>query len=138
MPIKKIFMFALLSLIAVALIIGIIIGISYLRSEAEETAKNATYNYNIGEMYCNLKDSKKIVKVNPILVFKDKELLETLAENSYLIKDEINKIIRNKSDKDIEGSEGQLALQSEITKKLIAIFNNENITQVYFDEFIVQ
>lgn len=138
MPTKKIFMIAFLSLIAVALIIGIILGISFLKTNAEEAAKNEIYNYSIGEMYCNLKDSKRIVKVNPTIEFKDDKLTEVLAGKSFLIKDEINKIIRNKDEKDIEGSTGQIELQDDIKGKLIDIFNNANITNVYFDEFIVQ
>jgi len=138
MSTKKIFIIAFLLLISIALIVGIVLGISFLRAEAEEAAKSDLYNYNIGEMYCNLKDSRRIVKVNPTIVFNNEDLAEILEEKSFLIKDEINKIIRNRSDKDIEGSDGQLTLQNDITKKLIEVFDNTNITNVYFNEFIVQ
>ncbi|MGF7057159.1 flagellar basal body-associated FliL family protein [Brassicibacter mesophilus] len=138
MSTKKIFMIAILSFIVVGLIIGTVFGIMLLKQNEQKVAEKQLYYYNIGEMYCNLKNSNRIVKINTTVEMNNEELIVSLEEKSFLIKDEINKIIRNKTEQDIEGSEGQLSLQKEITEKLIELFGNTEISNVYFDEFIVQ
>ena len=64
MSTKKIFMIAILSLIIVGLIIGTVFVITILKKNEQKVAEKQLYYYNIGEMYCNLKNSNRIVKIN--------------------------------------------------------------------------
>ena len=69
---------------------------------------------------------------------KDKKALDTIEGKQFLIRDDINKIIRNKTEEDLQGKEGQVELQGEIKESLKKLFNEENITNVYFDDLIIQ
>lgn len=46
--------------------------------------------------------------------------------------------MRNSTEEELEGKEGQVNLQNSIKKNLINLFNDENITNIYFDDFIIQ
>jgi len=111
--------------------------ISYKNNMPQNTAKELYY-FNVDEMYCNIMDSKKIVKLKVVIELTDEKLAEEFNNKSFLIKHEINTIMLNKTQKDLEGKEGLMALQSEITNKLSEVFNSKDISKVYFEEFIIQ
>lgn len=61
-----------------------------------------------------------------------------MNEKQFLIRDEVNKIVRNSTEEELEGKEGQINLQNKIKENLIELFSDQNITNVYFDDFIIQ
>jgi len=85
-----------------------------------------------------MKDSNRIVKINITAEVQNEDLITEFESKNFLIKDEINKIIRSKTEEEIEGSQGQLKLQNDITARLKSLFNNNDIVNVYFSELIVQ
>ncbi|NLV76433.1 MAG: flagellar basal body-associated FliL family protein [Tissierellia bacterium] len=89
-------------------------------------------------MYCNIKDSKKIVRVKVTIETNNKNTLELLENKQFLIRDDINKIIRSKTEEELQGDEGQIKLQKEIKESLIKLFDDVAITNVYFDDLIIQ
>ena len=89
-------------------------------------------------MYCNIKDSKKIVKVKITIETNNKNTLELLENKQFLIRDDINKIIRSKTEEELQGDEGQIKLQKEIKESLIKLFDDVAITNIYFDDLIIQ
>ncbi len=140
MSTKKLLIIALVSLITIIVIILGIYGIIRWQNmnktnDVEEVDK---YYYELGEMYCNLKDSNRILKCNITIEVTDENLLQKLESKKFIIHDEINKVIRNKEEKDIEGKAGQVNLQNEISKMLITIFETQDIDNIYFNELIVQ
>jgi len=68
----------------------------------------------------------------------NEDTIKSLEEKEFLIRDDINKIIRNKTEEDVEGSEGQTALKNEIKNSLVELFNDNSITNVYFNELVIQ
>ncbi len=64
--------------------------------------------------------------------------MEILANKSYLIKDIANKIIRNSEESDLAGKEGQIKLQELIKEELLEIFKSQTISDVYFDQYVIQ
>ncbi len=93
-----------------------------------------TFNLTLDDMYSNIKDSKKIVKLKVTISTNSKTTYEGLSEKQFLIRDDINKIIRNKTEEELQGKDGQVKLQEEIKLSLIELFNDETITNVYFDD----
>ncbi|MFS8541862.1 MAG: flagellar basal body-associated FliL family protein, partial [Tissierellales bacterium] len=100
--------------------------------------REETYSLDLKDMYCNVKDSNKILKVNITIETNNKNTVEVLSEKVYLIRDEINQIIRNKTEDELKGREGQVNLQNDIREALIRIFKDEAITNVYFNDFVMQ
>ena len=68
-------------------------------------------------MYCNIKDSRRILKIKVTIETTNKETYEEMSQKQFLIRDEINKIVRNSTEEELEGKEGQVNLQNSIKKK---------------------
>lgn len=132
--------FALFAILAI--VVGIIFGLQMVKksdSNSEEAMLNKEiHKLDIGEMYCNLSESKKIVKINTTVETPDKKFFEVLEGKVYIIRHEINEIIRGKKQEEVEGSEGQKNVQAEVVKRLNEVFKTKLITDVYFNDFIVQ
>jgi len=96
------------------------------------------YYLSLDSIYCNIKDSKKVLSLKVTIELIDEDSKTELENKQFLIKDDINKIIRNKTEEELQGSEGLTNLQKEIKNSLVKIFDDESITNVYFDEMIIQ
>ncbi|MFA5575813.1 MAG: flagellar basal body-associated FliL family protein [Tissierellaceae bacterium] len=123
----------------VVLIAGIVAGLFLFSNNSGKKVKEIkTFDLTMDEMYCNIKESKRIVKIKiTVETIKEKTLVK-ISEKQFLIRDEVNKIIRNLSEEELQGKDGQNNLQKAIKKSLVDIFNDENIVNVYFDDFIIQ
>lgn len=129
----------LVILIVVLAVGGIVAGVTFYRVRMTNNSNNIeTFNLTLDDMYSNIKDSKKIVKSKITIVVSNKNTYQNLEEKQYLIRDNINKIIRNKTEDDLQGKEGQKNLQAEIETNLVDLFNDNSIINVYFDDFIIQ
>ncbi len=138
---RNVVLIIILVLVIILAIVGIILGVTFYRSNnSNNQAKKQpkTFNLTLQDMYCNIKDSNKIVKVKITIETNNKKTLGLIEEKQFLIRDDINKIIRNKAEEDLQGKEGQVKLQKEINESLIKLFNDDTITNVYFDDLIIQ
>lgn len=133
-------MIIIIILVVIMLALATFLAINFLLTDKNENevVVKEKYYHNVGEIISNLKDSKRLVKCNITVEVTDEGLLDRLEKENFLINHEINEIIRNKVEKDLEGKEGQQNLQNEITKKLVEIFDNNEIINIYFNELIVQ
>ena len=131
----------LLILVLLLAVTGIVLGLMFHKNKGvDNNAKKQmeTLNLTLGDMYSNIRDSKKIAKLKITVSTNSKTTYETLSEKQFLIRDDINKIIRNKTEEELQGKDGQVKLQEEIKSSIIELFNDETITNVYFDDFIIQ
>lgn len=138
---RNVILVILLVLVIVLAVVGIVLGIAFYRNNnASNSNKNhsETFNLTLQDMYCNIKDSKKIVKVKITIETNNKNTLELLENKQFLIRDDINKIIRSKTEEELQGDEGQIKLQKEIKESLIKLFDDVAITNIYFDDLIIQ
>ncbi|EOC99714.1 flagellar basal body-associated FliL family protein [Caldisalinibacter kiritimatiensis] len=133
---KKIVLISIISFVVTVTLIGSVLGYIYLNDSDSKEEKKLTYV--LGDLTTNLKDSDRILLCNIVIEVKDKRLLEAFEEKKFIINTEINKIIRSKNEKDIEGSQGMMNLQKEIKDRLAEIFETKNISNVYFNKLIVQ
>ena len=125
-------------ILVIAIIVGIAVGVLFWKKSNSAEKEVIKYNLTVDEMYSNIKDSKRIIKLKITIESIDPKSIEKLAEKSFLVRDEVNKIVRNKTDDELEGADGQKNLQKEIKDSLIILFEDETITNVYFNEFIIQ
>jgi flagellar FliL protein len=131
----------LLILVIILAVVGIALGFMYRRNKGVESTsikQLETFNLTLDDMYCNIKESKKIVKVKVTVETTNEKTFKMLGEKQFLIRDDINKIIRNKTEEELQGEEGQVQLQNEIKENLVALFKDETITNVYFNDLIIQ
>lgn len=122
-------------------------GVLYVKSRAssgigeekkeEDLSAKETFSVTLDDMYCNVNDSKKILKIKITVQTSNKEKLPLIEAKQFIIRDEANKIIRNNSEKDLMGMEGMENLKRAIQKTLAVSFSDETI-MITFDDFVIQ
>ena len=141
METKKIILIVILVVVVLFAVFGTVMGfVLFKNNNSNQDNKKKTENYyvTLDDMYCNLQESKRIIKLKTTIEINDKDTYTRIQDKQFLIRDEINKIVRNKKEEDLQGREGQIALQTEIKNSLVKMFNDENINNVYFDDLIIQ
>lgn len=141
MTTKKVILIVVLVVVLVFAITAAVIGMVFFKNDktGNKVVQNEEkYYISLDDMYCNIKDSKRILKVRVTVEVSNKKSLKNVEEKQFLVRNKINEIIRSKTEDDLQGTEGQIALQKGITNSLVQIFDDENITNVYFDELILQ
>jgi len=140
MSTKKIILIVIIVVAILFAVVGSVLGIVFSKGNGITSKKQSDEKFYLPmeELYCNVKESKKIVKARITVEVRDKKTLKDIGEKQFLIRDEINKIIRSKTEDKLKGKEGQIALQKEITDSLVKIFDDNNISNIYFDDFIIQ
>ena len=89
----------------------------------------------------NINGSTKIIKVTIELEINkknEKKMAEILAYKNAEMLDKINYIIRSKTEQELTGPEGQLALKKDILEALREILGKERVVNVFFKEYIMQ
>ena len=121
-----------------SLIAGIAVGIFFFSNNSGEkkVKKIETYSITLEDLYCNIKDSKRILKIKITLETINEDTLTTLTEKQFLIRDDVNKIITNLTEEELRGKEGQINLQNQIKTNMVELFNDESIINVYFNDFL--
>ncbi len=123
-----------------SLIVGIAVGIFFFSKNSGEKKEKEiqTYSITLEDLYCNIKDSKRILKIRITLETTSEKTLGKLTEKQFLIRDEVNKIIANLTEDELRGKEGQVNLQNQIKTNIVDLFNDESIINIYFNDFIIQ
>lgn len=141
METKKIILIVVLIVVVLFAIFGTVMGFVLFKNNnnnQNNKKESEKFYITLDDMYCNLQESKRIIKIKTTIEINDKDTYERIEDKQFLIRDEINKIVRNKMEEDLLGREGQMALQNEIKNSLVKMFNDENINNVYFDDLIIQ
>lgn len=128
--------FISLLLVIILTISGILIGMKILGSDEDKNTK--TFSLNLEDIYCDIKDSNSIVKLNITIETLSEDSLEVFTSKVYLIRNNINEIVRNKTEEELKGKDGQVNLQKEIKENLLDVFKDESIVNIYFNEFVIQ
>lgn len=138
MSVKKVVLFSIIGFLVTAAVFGGAFYLATNRNSQEAVREMKTYNYSIGELYCNIKDSRKILKANINFEIIDERLSKNLEEKKPKIRNDILELIRSKEESTLAGDKGQQMLRNEILKSVKQIMDTEKITNVYFVEFIIQ
>lgn len=125
----------------VVIVVGIVFGLQMAKvsgQDSDDVSQKEIYQHDVGEMHSNLSESKKLVKVTPTVETTDEKYIGTLQNKNYIIRNEINEIIRSKKEEEVIGKDAQDNVQKQIVTRLNEIFNTKVISDVYFNDFIVQ
>lgn len=121
-----------------AIFAGIAVGMTIWKNSSDAPKEIIKHSLTLDDIYCNIKDSKRIMKLRITIESTELKTIEKLTAKQFLIRDEVNKIVRNRTDEELQGKEGQVNLQEEIRLNLIELFEDETITNIYFNDFIIQ
>lgn len=125
-------------ILVLAIFAGVVVGVVFWKKTSTSIKEVEKFNLTVDDMYCNIKDSKRILKLKITVESINPKSIEKLTEKVFLVRDEVNKIVRDKTDEQLEGTDGQTSLQKQIKDNLIILFEDETITNVYFNDFIIQ
>ncbi|MBS3994163.1 MAG: flagellar basal body-associated FliL family protein [Alkaliphilus sp.] len=138
MTIKKVFLFSIIGFIIIALIAGGIFYFTVYRKSEPVAEEVITFTYSLGELYSNLKDSNRILKINIVLEITDEKFIENLDSERSKITNHILELLRSKNESQLSGNSGQENLRNEILKLVNSLLPSEKINDVFFVEFITQ
>lgn len=136
----------LVIIIVILLVIIISFGVTFIYMQSNYSQKDESLKvdkniimYSFGDSFVsNVKDSNKILKVTVRLELSNSKVEEVINARSPEIRNEINLLLRGKTEEDLKGSEGQSNLQKEILSVVRKLLNTDKVLNVYFDEFIIQ
>jgi len=137
MTLKKILSLSLLGLVVAGLLISVFFFFVINRDSTDEL-NNEIFLYEFNELYTNIKDSKNILKASITIEYNNESLLESLDKNKAKITNDILELLRNKNLEDLSGKSGQQTARNDILHLVKQIINSEDITNIYFTEFIFQ
>ncbi len=141
MTVKKVLMYSLIGFVIFAIIIsGIIFYVTNIKFSQTNSNNNTIeqYEFSLDELYTNIKDSNRILKASISISYTDKNLLELLNKKQARITNDILEFFRSKSLEELSGKEGQQDARNNILTIVKEILNSENVSNIYFTEFIIQ
>lgn len=104
-------------------------------------------NYNqLGPMYplpefvVNLSDPNwpRYIRLKVILEVKNKKVLKEVEDRGPQVRDKVISVIRDKTVKDIQSSQGFEDLRGELKREIDSIIGTDKINNLYFDGFVIQ
>jgi len=96
--------------------------------------------YELGELYTNIADERKILKFNVVIEYTDETIAGMLDKNKSAITNNIYEIFRRKTYEQTQSPSFQERTRDEIKELIIELLESdaETITNVYFLQFIIQ
>ncbi|HHW71068.1 MAG TPA: flagellar basal body-associated FliL family protein [Clostridiales bacterium] len=131
-------------LLVIFITISIFLVVNIYKTPKVENEKNNKENgtsivFNTGDSFItNIKDDKSILKCDIYIEVDNKETAEQLKEDIPKIRDRIILILRELTIDDVERQDIQTELKKRIQSELQENLDVQNITNIYFNEFVVQ
>lgn len=138
MTTKKIILYSIIGFILTGVIVGSAFYFVAYNKSNEKPKEVQTYSYSMGEIYSNIKDSRKFLKVNMEIEISNEKINEKLDNKRPEITNNILELLRSKDETQLSGDKGQKALREEILKSVKLVVTSDEIMDVYFVEFIIQ
>lgn len=109
-------------------------------NEDEKIKEEKKHSYPLDSFIVNLADpgGKRYLNIRIILELDDKEFAGSLKRREPQIRDKILMILPTKTFKEIQSVEGKNSLRTTIIAELNNIVQEGKITNLYFQEFVVQ
>lgn len=133
-----------LIIILVIVVIGVVAAVLIFKNKAKSAeveehnpSKVESYAVTLGDMYCNMKSEKKLLKLKMTVQTSNAEVQPVIEAKQHVIRDEVNRIVRNNTYEDLMGMNGMDNLRKAIQRNLVEYFKDETLV-IYFDDFVIQ
>lgn len=138
MDMKKILIISLVAFLVTAILVGALLYIFVFRTPSEKVVVLPTFEYQLGEFSTNLGSQRSFFKGSIVVETTDKKLLDTLEKNHIVLRDSVIKTLIGKRAEDVLDPEGQQMLRQELIQVISEVAQSDQISNVYFVEYIVQ
>ncbi|NLM03877.1 MAG: flagellar basal body protein FliL [Clostridiales bacterium] len=138
MDFKKMILFALIGFLISGAFFGTILYFTVFKTPRQVTKPLPTYEYNIGSFSTNLGHQRNFFKGEIVIETINKNVYEEFAKKDTELKDQIIEVLIAKEPEDILNPEGQQKLKQELIERISEIMASDEITNLYFIDYIVQ
>ncbi|MGV8146355.1 MAG: flagellar basal body-associated protein FliL [Alkaliphilus sp.] len=139
MGMKKIILFAVIGLVVIGIIVGAILFFTVFRDTDEEKAEEIeTFEFQLGRFTTNLSDSRDFFRGDIVIETTNRDLLKEFETKNAELRDRIIKILITKEPNDILSAEGLQKLREEIIEAIADVMNTDEITNLFFTDYIIQ
>ncbi|SMP47323.1 flagellar basal body-associated FliL family protein [Anoxynatronum buryatiense] len=138
MDMKKIIIISLVAFLVTAILVGSLLYIFVFRTPSEKVVVIPTFEYQLGEFSTNLGSQRSFFRGSIVVETTDKKLLDTLENNHIVLRDSVIKTLIGKRAEDVLDPEGQQLLRQELIQVISEVSQSDQISNVYFVEYIVQ
>lgn len=125
----------------VVVLIGAGVAAFLLMSGGDKKEPEIVYSeYQMDEMYTNIKDPGKILKIQISIEYTNAELITEFEKNKSRLVNNVYEYFRNTDYETLSKTNGQERARDDLKDIFIETLGTdaENITNIYFIQFIVQ
>lgn len=138
MNLKKIIIIALIAFLVTAIVVGGLLYLFVFRTASEENKPLPTYEHNLGEFSTNLGTQRSFFKGEIVIETTDRNLLPEFERRNVVLRDRVIKTLLGKTAEDVLEPEGQHQLRQELIHVIGETVQSDEISNVYFIDYIVQ
>lgn len=138
MNLKKIIIISLVAFLVTAILVGGLLYLFVFRTPSDQVAELKTYEYQLGEFSTNLGTQRSFFKGEIVVETTDEKLLSVMTDRNVVLRDRVIKTLIGKGAEDVLNPEGQQQLRQELIQVVSEVVKSDQITNVYFVDYIVQ
>lgn len=138
---KKLAIISISFFLVSIIVFGMTIYFVFLKTPADAESKPKqvdTYKYDLGDFSTNIGVSGRYFKGKIVIEATDKKTPEVIEKNVEPIRDYILKLIISQDIKSMMSEKGIDAIKVNIKKEISRITGKDDISNVYFTDYIIQ
>lgn len=138
MNLKKIVIISLVAFLVTAILVGGLLFYFVFRTPPEGEVALRTYQHHLGVFSTNLGTQRSFFKGEIVLETTDATLLRVFADKNVILRDRVIKTLIGKKAADVLNPAGQQQLRYELIQVISEVVGSDQITNIYFVDYIVQ
>ncbi|SCY13947.1 flagellar basal body-associated FliL family protein [Alkaliphilus peptidifermentans] len=135
---KKIILYGIIGFLLSGVFFGSAFYFLVMRNNTNAVQSVKTYEYPLGDFTANLSNVRTYFKSSIVVETTNKKLIDTFQEKNAEIRDQIIKNLITKKPDELLTAEGQENLRTEIKVIISKIVEADEITNIYFIDYIIQ
>lgn len=138
MNIKKILLYSVIGMVISGVFFGTILYFTVFRTPREVTNQKNYYEYEMGSFSTNLSNQRNFFKGELVIETSNEKLLKIFDKKNAELRDRIIETIISKEPEELLTPEGQQTLRKELIEKISQVMTSDEITNIYFVDYIIQ
>lgn len=135
---KKIITYSIIGFVLSGIFFGAIFYFVFFNNQQPAEKIPQVYEYSLEPFSTNLSNARSYFKVTIVLETINEDQLKKFEEKNSRIRDSIIKILISKRPDELLNSEGLQKLRNEIAQAVNKIMGTNEVTNVYFIDYIIQ
>ncbi|WP_026476009.1 flagellar basal body-associated FliL family protein [Alkaliphilus transvaalensis] len=138
MDTKKLITYALIGFVFSGIFFGTIAYFAFFRNTESVNRVVKTYEYALEDFTTNLSSTRSHFRGSIIIETTNKRLVSKFEEKNTELRDGVIQTLIAKKPEDLLDQKGLDDLRDEIKELVIRVVNSDEITNIYFIDYIIQ